>query len=490
MERPRSIHPEGTVRFGPFCYHAHQRLVADGNKPLRLGSKALEILHLLIENAGAVVSKETIIAHVWPSTVVEDINLRVQIAALRRVLRDGQGGQRYIVNVPQRGYSFVAEVQAGIAQSAGPAWRAESSGANLPVRLSAVEGRDAVVERLIKLLPVRRFITLVAAGGMGKTTVAVRAAELLQQHYGDGVVFVDLAALTDSARVPAKVLSTLGLGTQGIEPGACLADHLRNRHLLLLLDNCEHLIDACANLAEHLLKEAPRLSILATSREPLLAVGESVQRLIPLSIPEATAHLSANEALKYSALQLFVSRVAAHQERFTLQEQDVATVADICRRLDGSPLAIELAAARVEAFGLEGLRVHLDGDFLLSMRGQRTALSRQQSLRDSLSWSYALLSTAERTVLQRLAVLKAPVTLDQAITVVSCELLGEACIFEAIIQLAAKSLLFVEMSAEGARYGLLNCTRAYALEKLRESQGYLVAQNAVPAIGIRVIEPA
>jgi predicted ATPase/DNA-binding winged helix-turn-helix (wHTH) protein len=490
MSTLRSIQAEEILQFGSFCYYVQRRLVLDGGRPLRVGSKALDILHLLVANAGTVVSKEAIIAHAWPSTVVEEINLRVHIAALRRALGDGRDGQRYIVNIPQRGYSFVAGVQPCEAEVGDLPRRVEGPRPTLPARLSPIKGRDAIVDQLVRQLPARRFMTLVAAGGMGKTAVAVRVAELLLDRYEDGVVFIDLATLADPALVAARVASTLGLSASERESVVCIGDYLRPRRMLLLLDNCEHLIDACANLVEHLLKAAPRLSILATSREPLLADGECVQRLMPLTLPAESVHLSAADALAYSALQLFVSRVASHQESFSLRDQDVSLVVDICRRLDGSPLAIKLAAARVDAFGLEGLRAQLEGAFLLSMQGQRTALARQQSLRASLAWSYALLTPIEQFVLQRFALFKVAVTLDQAISVIACKAVGSAGIFDAVIQLVAKSLLLAEMGDEVVHYRLLNCTRAYALEKLQESDEFrLVRERYARHRDMRLLKP-
>ncbi|MES2821892.1 MAG: winged helix-turn-helix domain-containing protein [Pseudomonadota bacterium] len=481
MNTLRSNQPEDVLQFGSFRYYVQRRLLLGAGLPVQVGSKALDILQLLVENAGTVVSKAAIIAHAWPSTVVEEINLRVHIAALRRALSDGLEGRRYIVTVPQRGYCFVADVQPRETTTAEPPWRGKGSVTPLPARLSQLKGRDALVDQLVRQVPSRRLITLVAAGGMGKTAVALRVAELLAECFDDGVVFIDLATLADPARVSTRVASTLGLSIPDQEPIACLGEYFRSRRMLLVLDNCEHLIDACATLVERLLKAAPHLSILATSREPLLAEGERVQRLPPLALPAQSAALSAVDTLTYAALQLFVCRAASQQENFSLRDQDVPLLVDICRRLDGSPLAIELAAARVDAFGLRGLRAQLQGAFLLSMQGQRTAQARQQSLRASLDWSYALLTPVEQVVLQRLAVFKAEATLDQAINFIACEALDSACIFDAVIQLVAKSLLLAEIDDEVVHYRLANCTRVYALERLAQGQASRYDQDGICA---------
>ncbi len=477
MNRLRKTYSDEVLRFGPFHYYVQRRLVVAGNRQLRMGSRALEILQVLLENAGSVVSKEAIIARVWPTTVVEDSNLRVHIAALRRALGDGQGGQRYIANIPLRGYSFVADVQPGEAADPEPLTHAESPHHNLPPRLSQVTGRDQIVNSLLQQLPVRRFMTVVGPGGVGKTSVALRTAELLLAHYRDGVRFIDLAALADPSLVAAKVASSLGLPVLGLQIVASLSLHLRNRHMLLVLDNCEHLIDSCAFLAEGLLKRVPGLAILATSREPLLAEGEFVQRLPALDIPSPWSAPNAEEALAYSAVQLFVSRAAECQAGFTLRDRDVPAVAEICRRLDGMPLAIELAAAQVDGLGLPGLRTLLDNGAQLLMAGRRTALPRQRTLRAMLDWSHALLSPVERTVLQRLAVFKVAFTLCIAVRVIGCETLSESCIFEAITQLVAKSLLSVEIVNGMVHYRLLATTRAYALGKLRECGEFQALQE-------------
>ncbi|WP_172928616.1 winged helix-turn-helix domain-containing protein [Pseudomonas sp. MS19] len=461
---------EGVLRFSSFSFHVHKRIIFKGDCPLRIGSKALDILHLLLEHAGDIVSKESIIAHVWPSTVVEESNMRVHIAALRRALGDGVNGQRFIINVPQRGYSFVAQVEAS-ADGQAVTELFQSPPLKLPARLFQIRGRDAIIDRMVRLMPGRRLTTVVGAGGIGKTTVAVRAAELLQDYYTDGVIFVDLAEIDDPALVCVQVSLALGLSSEQPEP---LCRFLADRHLLLLMDNCEHVIDACAELVETLLKSAPRLSVLATSREPLLVSLECVQRLPALNIPGSALYLSCDSALGYSAVQLFVSRLVAHQEGCRLRDCDVPVVVDICRRLEGIPLAIELAASYVNVFGLKGLLAQLDSCFWLSMQGARTALPRHHSLRASLEWSYRLLTPIEQIIFQRFATFEEAVTLEQAIALIGCKSVTEADIFDAVVQLAAKSLLAIEMGKEVVHYRLLNFTRVYALEKLSESADFRI----------------
>lgn len=463
MNSLRDLNSDAVLRFGPYAFHLRQRLILDGDRPLRMGGRALDILQVLVERAGNVVSKDELIAHVWPTSVVEEINLRVHIAALRRALGDGQNGQRYIVNIPQCGYSFIAPVQPASAGTQVLIETIQKHQHNLPARLTPVTGRDSMVGSLVRQLPVRRFMTLVGPGGVGKTTVAVRVAELLLQHYEDGVWLVDFAAIDHPMRMVDHLTQTLER-----EIGTTL-DGLANRHTLLVLDNCDHLLENCRTLVENLLMSAPRLSILVTSREPLQAAGETVQRVPSLTVPPVSALHSVAEAMGYSAVQLFVSRARARQQGFALREQDLQAVREICRRLDGLPLAIELAAAQIHALALVGLQAQLDNCLQLLTHGRRTAVPRHQTLKAALDWSYERLSLLEQTVLQRLSVLKMSFTLDAAIGVCSCVELKPDQLAELVKRLVAKSLLSMDQVNGTTRYRLLNITRTYALEKLEHS---------------------
>ncbi|MGE8097682.1 ATP-binding protein [Pseudomonas fluorescens] len=461
MNRLRDLNSDTVLRFGPYTFHPSQRLVLEGDRPLRMGGRALDILQVLVERAGNVVSKDELIAHVWPTSVVEEINLRVHIAALRRALGDGQNGRCYIVNIPQRGYSFIAPVQRESDEMLVSIETVQQPRHNLPTRITPVIGRDSIVGSLVRQLPVRRFMTLVGPAGIGKTTVALRVAELLLPHYRDGVWIVDLAAIDDPARLVDYLSQTLELDI-GV-------DALAPRHALLVLDNCEHELERCRSLVEGLLVSAPRLSILVTSREPLRAERETVQRLPALAVPPMSALESVSEVMSYSAVQLFVSRARARQQGFALREQDLKAVREICRRLDGLPLAIELAAAQIDALALVGLRAQLDNCFQLLTQGRRTAVPRHQTLKAALDWSYQRLSPLEQTVLQGLAVFKTAFTLDTAIGVISCAVLRSTSLVEVMERLVLKSLLSVEHSNGMTRYRFLNTTRTYVLEKLELS---------------------
>ncbi|MCU0121618.1 helix-turn-helix transcriptional regulator [Pseudomonas sp. B2M1-30] len=458
MNSLNDLSSASVLRFGPYAFHLRQRLILEGDRQLRMGGRALDILQVLVERAGRVVSKERLIALVWPTSVVEEINLRVHIAALRRALGDGENGQRYIINVPQCGYSFVAPVQGdSVPQVAFETLQAPQH--NLPARLTPVTGRDSLIGGLVRQLPLSRLMTITGPAGVGKTTVALRAAELLLQHFADGVWLVDFSQIDSSTSLLEHVLRTLD--TDFTTLTAC--------HALLVLDNCEHLREACRGLLEKLLGAAPRLSVLATSRQALQVGLETVQQLPPLAIPKSTALNSVEEVMSHSAVQLFVSRARARQQGFSLREQDLKAVRDICRRLDGLPLAIELAAAQIDALAIVGVQAQLDNCLQLLSHGRRTAVSRHQSMKAALDWSYGRLSDAERQVLQRLSVFKMAFTLDAAIGVISCARLPASTLVALVEQLADKSLLSVERGGAVLRYRMLNTTRRYACEQLAHS---------------------
>jgi len=454
---------EQAVHFGPYRIHPRQRLVLEAGRPLLLGRRAVDILLILLEQAGNVVSKQELIARVWPKSVVEDGNLRVHMAALRKALGDGQAGQRYIVTVAQRGYSFVAPLS--IEPMTLPTdGSAQSQAHNLPLRSTRMIGRQALIDALVQQLPQQRFITLTGAGGIGKTTVALRVAELLIGHYRDGIRLLDLAPLSAPSMILPNLAALLDLTPDEHAPLLTLARSLHTLQLLLVIDNCEHLLDDIALISETLLRHAPNVHILATSREALRAEGEYVQRLEPLACPPATGNRA--QALGYPALQLLIERAMSHQDSFALSEAELPLAIDICQRLDGIPLAIELVAAQIERFGLQGLLVQMEDNFRLLTRGRRSALPRQQTLRATLDWSFDLLAPCEQICLRRLAVFRGGFSLASAAAVIAGEQIAPAEVLGSITQLVAKSLLNVEPGDDEMVYRLLDITRTYALEKL------------------------
>jgi len=464
------------LSFGSFEVRPGERVLTEDGRPVPLGSRALDILVTLIERAGQVVGKDELMAQVWPSTVVEEATLRVHIAALRRHLREGRAGQRYIVNVAGRGYSFVAPVGAvAAARDATPAVAATSAPTPtvLPLLAGRLIGRDATVAALVDKIRLRRFVTLVGPGGVGKTVVALQAAAIVASDV-ETVVFVDLGLVQQPALVPSALASALGLPARQDDPTGELADHLAERRLLLVLDSCEHVVDAVARLTECIVAKAPRVHLLATSREPLRCSGEWVTRLGPLELPPADRALDAAELAGWASVQLFVERAAAALDTFSLDDANAGRVAEICRALDGMPLAIELAAARVDAFGLQGLQAMLDDRLgLLLAAGRRGAKARHQTLQATLEWSYGLLTAPEQTLLRRAGVFAGRFALPALVAVACARDLGAAEATYMVANLVDKSLLVVELEGDRILYRLLDTTRAYARGKLAEAEEVL-----------------
>jgi predicted ATPase/DNA-binding winged helix-turn-helix (wHTH) protein len=437
----------------------------DQGLPVRLGSRALDILIALVERAGEVVSKNELMSYAWPNTVVEENNLRVHVAALRKILGDDA---RYIINVAGRGYSFVAPVSLVDAPSSDQG-SLRTTALTLPSPLTRVIGREELVKSLVGQMATRRLTTIVGPGGVGKTTVGLVVAEQLAPNY-QRVCFVDLSAVDDPSLVPSAIATVIGISAQENDPVGSLNAFLRDRRFLLVLDNCEHVIESVASLVEEVLRAAPQVDVIATSREPLLAEGEAVCNLPSLLTPPQSESLKAQAALHYPAIQLFVERATSGLETFELTDANVANVISICRRLDGMPLAIELVAARVNLLGTDAIGEGFSDDLLLAAKGRRTAGARQQSLRATLDWSYQLLSSVEQLILRRLAVFKGLFTAQSAAAVVSGgALAGDTRLVDLLMSLAAKNLLATDVSGPAIRYRLLHVTRAYASERLTES---------------------
>ena len=478
MAANTEIAPNHMVSFGPFRLFPARQILLEGDRPLRVGSRALEILNLLVEYRGELVGKSELVARVWPNIFVDDTTLRVHIAALRKVLGDGQAGARYIVNVTGRGYRFVAPIVDDHEDDPAIVAPASTAGHNLPASVTRMIGRARIVDGLAERLGQKRFLTIVGPGGMGKTTVALAVAEQLVVSYRDQACFLGLASLTDPLLVPSALASALGLPVPAQNPLPGLIAGLRGRQMLLVLDNCEHLIAAVAALAEEIFRGAPGIHILATSREPLNAEGEWVHRLSALGLPPDSATMTVAEALAFPAVELFVERTMASLDSFAPQDADLPVIAEICRRLDGIPLAIELAAARVDLFGLRGLAARLDDRFAILTKGRRTALPRHQTLRATLDWSYEILPWQEQQILRRLSIFKSGFGLDQATALGTSTEISAADVLDGLTNLVAKSLVTAEIDGEAVRYRLLDMTRVYAAEKLRDSdEGPAIARR-------------
>ncbi len=460
---------EQAISFGPYRLLAAQRLLLEGDTPVRLGSRAFDILAALVERAGEVVSKEELIARAWPQTFVEESNLRIQISALRRALGEGQDGHRYLVSVPGRGYNFVAPVRPEEPSQAPPPRTAPTGLHNLPLALTRLIGREEAVAALVSRLSRERLVTIVGPGGIGKTTVALAVAEFTIESYEHGVWLVDLAPLGDPRLVPSAVATVLGLEVRTENPLPGLVAALRDKRMLLLLDNCEHVIDAAASLAAAVLTGVPRVNILATSREPLGVEGEREHRLGPLGGPQPSPRLTAAKAAAFPAVQLFVERVSAVVEDFALSDANAPLIGEICRRLDGLPLAIEFAAPRVEVLGVEGLAAGLDRSLPLLTTRRRTTMPRHRTMRAVLDWSYGLLSEDEQQFFRALGLFTGGFTVEAAAAVATDAPGTRIDAIDRLADLVAKSLVVADVSGARPRFRLLDTTRAYAIEKLDAS---------------------
>ena len=452
--------------FGPFRLHVTKRLLEKNGVPVEIGSRALDILVTLLEQAPEVVSKHDLNRRAWGRLIVDEGSIRAQIARLRKRLDDGDSAVSHIANIPGRGYCFTGAVAWSVSEAT--ARKAPMAALHLPRGPLLMVGRDGAVRELTARLEKQRFVSIVGAGGIGKTTVALALAHRMLGEFQGAIHFLDLGALEDPRLLASMLASQLGAVAVSDQPLAAILTFLREQRMLLVFDSCEHLIEAVAALTENIFRDAPDVHILTTSREALRAEGEQVHDLPPLECPPEYAEpLTAVQALSFPAVQLFVKQVANRVHPFELTDADAPIVAEICRRLDGIALALELAASRVGAHGVRGVASLLDKHFRLLWRGRRTALPRHQTLSATLDWSYNLLSGTEQLVFRRLAIFVGGFSLAAALRVTS-EGLDPAELTETVATLVDKSLV-TSGGGTAARYRLLETTRAYACQKLGES---------------------
>jgi len=450
--------------FSDFTLHPVERRLLASGRPVDVGGRALDLLTVLVENAGALVTSDELLARVWPRLVVEENNLHVQVSALRRLL-----GKQAIQNVAGQGYRFMADV---IVERL-PETSATPRGDNLPHQLTRFIGRASDVSACDRLLDHHRLLTVVGIGGLGKTRVCLAVAERRLAGNADGVWFVDLAAVRDVQLVPQAIAAVLGVQEQGARPLLdAIASHVAARTMLLVLDNCEHLVDGCAQAARRLLAAGPALTILTSSREPLHLAGEITYTLPTLSVPDGRA---AHAIAGSEAVQLFVDRAAAVRPGFVLNDRNAGAIADICTHLDGIPLAIELAAANVGGLPVEVIAERLGDRFRLLRMGDRTALPRQRTLQATIDWSYDLLDDAERALLHRLSVFAGGWTLDAAEAVGAFDAIARSDATTLHMSLVDKSL--VVMDADCARYRLLETVRLYASERLHAAGEFAAVKS-------------
>jgi predicted ATPase/DNA-binding winged helix-turn-helix (wHTH) protein len=440
--------------------------------PVPLGGRAFEVVTVLVQSASEFVTKDHLMERVWPGAIVGEGTIHVHISAVRKALGSDRG---LLKTASGRGYRLLGswtpqhqERTAARAYSPPPRAPGAPPANNFPPLITRLIGRAAACEFVRDLVSAYRVVTLTGPGGIGKTALAIKAVRYLLPDFEDGGWIVELASLSDPNLVPSTVAATLGLKITGEISAESVARAVGGRHLLLVLDNCEHVIDAAANLAETLTRLCPRTSIVATSREILRIDGESVYRVPPLDVPNAR-QAAPDSIMQYSAVELFVARTRALDASFSPTAEDLASIAAICRRLDGMPLAIELAAASAAALGIAQVSAGLRDRFALLTRGRRTALPRQRTLRATLDWSYELLPETERRLLRHLSVFAGGFTVDSAAAVIADAGLDAATVTDCIANLITKSLIALDPTSGATRWTLLETIRAYALQKLAES---------------------
>ena len=452
--------------FGPFrLVPGRQQLLRDG-QPVRIGGRALDILITLVEQAGETVSKQELIARVWPNVFVEEGNLKVNMNALRRALGEGPGSPHYIATVVGRGYRFVVPVETlWLPDWATAPQPPASARHNLPTASTRMVGRQAALEAIRQDLAGTRLLSIVGPGGIGKTTVALAVAEQSLGTLRDGVWLVDLSTLRDPGLVANAIATVIGLAAHAVNMSEALSQYLRDKEMLLVLDSCEHVIDGVAACVDRIILTAGKVRVLVTSREPLRLKGERVRRLPGLAVPVETRALSASAALSFPAVQLFIERATDRDESFTLSDADAPATAEICRRLDGLALAIELAATHVDTLGVSGLLQALDDRFAL-LENRRGGPERQRTLLATIDWSYTLLSGPEQLLMRRLSVFAGSFSLEAACRVASDDQLDRGAVIAGLSQLVNKSLVAAEFRGAEIDYRQLDSTRAYAREKL------------------------
>ncbi|WP_172982583.1 winged helix-turn-helix domain-containing protein [Phyllobacterium sp. SYP-B3895] len=465
-----------TYCFGDYRFIPDRQLLMFDDKPMRVGARALDLLHLLLIHAGEVVTKNQLMSFVWPDTFVHESNLKVNIAALRRALQREASGLSCIATVSGRGYRFVAPLRIYGGDHSPPAFDAQAPARELS-NIAPIIGRDQVIAALEAKLPTEKFVTVVGPAGVGKTTVALAAATRILKRYGDGVCFVDLATIGDPQLVDTTIAASLGVSGKWTNVLAGIVETLRDREMLLVLDNCEHVLSTACAIAEHLRLAAPGVHILATSREPLHSRSESVYRLSPLAYPEEEEINNRKDALAFAAVELFV-RTAHEACGYQLYDMDAPAVSAICRRLEGIPLAIELAASRLVTMDLATLLGLLERSFEPLNAGARDTSARHQTLLATMDWSYQLLARDEARLLRLLSVFSASFFLSDVIGVAG-RIGGRIEEIAACIEsLAAKSLLSVVYDAGVPRYRLLDSTRSFAAERLNKSGEAVDAQSS------------
>ena len=457
------LRDDRSVGFGRYRMFPALRLLLRGGRKIDLGARAFGVQWTLLEADGKLVSKDELIDKVWAGVVVEENNLQAQMSAIRRAL----GPDRAMISTEfGRGYRLSTAGHASA--SLGGVSAEPIAPPDLPYPVTALLGRASELDDVERLIAESRLVTIAGPGGIGKTRLAIEVGRRLRAVFADGVYLAEMAKIAESDLVWPAIETSLPAPSPGAGPIGRVHATLRDKHLLLIIDNCEHLAEPIAEAVEAVLQSARNLHILVTAQEPLGAEGEHVYRLSPLAVPPADIQ-SAEAAIAHGAVQLFVERASASVPQFDFGDAVVGDVSAICRRLDGMPLALELAAARVPTLGIQGVLAGLIDRFQLLTAGRRTGLPRHRTLRATVDWSHNLLDDEERSLFRRLAVFAAEFTADAARYVGAPEHDEPWQAIDLLSNLVAKSLLQSDLSGSVPRYRFLETIRFYALEKLADS---------------------
>jgi non-specific serine/threonine protein kinase len=458
---PAAAHP-ACYRFARFELHPAERRLLAAGAPVDVGSHAFDLLVALVESGGQLVTKAELLERVWPKRVVEEQNLHVQVWALRKIL-----GSETIETIPGHGFRFTPDLTCVGAASATSTAAPKH---NLPQQLTSFIGREKDVAEIKTRLTTQPLVTLTGAGGCGKTRLAIQVASELADACPDGVWLVELASVAEPGLVPQTVAAVLGLKEEaGKSLTQSVTAHLASRHLLLVLDNAEHLLAACAELGDAVLRRCAQVVILITSRERLAIAGEQVYRVPGMSTPDTEQDATVANLVQYESVRLFIERARLNVPHFVVTNENAPALASVCRRLDGIPLAIELAAARVRSMSVEELNERLDQCFRVLTGGSRMAPRRQQTLRALIDWSYDLLTAAEKVMLRRVSVFSGGWTLEAAEQVCVGEGIDRWEVLDLLSSLADKNLMLLEERGAATRYRLLETVRQYAQERLQET---------------------
>jgi predicted ATPase/DNA-binding winged helix-turn-helix (wHTH) protein len=471
--------------FGDYRLIPARQLLLRGSCPVRVGTRALDLLRLLVERQGELVSKEQLIGHAWPDTFVHESNLKVNIAALRRTLLQGRSELPFIATIPGRGYRFVTPVR--VETEALPAFAPPQAGLPhdyLPPPRALI-GRDEAISDLAAELVATGFLTIVGPAGVGKTAAAVAVARQVAEHYEDGVRFIDFSTIGDARLVCPAIASSIGASGALADLLCGILEALRGQRSLLVFDNCEHLLTSISLVADQIRSTLPDIGVLATSREPLRSQFEAIHSLAPLAYPGESPAMSLKDALSFPAVELFVVR-ANEATGYELSDADVQAVTAVCRKLDGIPLAMELAAPRLASDDPTALLCRLEQGFDVLNYGPRNAPARHQALVATLDWSYRLLSDREAKVLRLLSVFAGAFTLDDVIALGASLDVPADDLVRCVGNLATKSLLSSRLSEGRLLYRMLGATRAYAGERLRQAgeESRVLASHAAVLLSV------